>query len=308
MKQRLKKYWKNLTNILTKKELSILPGQLAFFFVVSIIPIVSLIFIAATWLNISYDSVTTFVDKAMSEDVSKIILPFISGKHFDFKLFIFILIAFIIATNAAHSIIITSNTVFNIPNSKFLPRRIKSIILTIILIFLMVFILLVPVFGQNILDLISLFEINSESFNVINNVLPYLKWPMTIFVIFFIIKVIYTIAPDAEIPSSFVNKGALFTTIFWVIATSVYSYYTGNIARYDIFYGSLANIIILMLWFYLMAYIFVIGLALNYRNLESYIEKTKEINLDEIKLERENKEEKENKKQKEEKKVKKKKG
>ncbi len=295
MKEKLKETWDNLVKILTKKELSILPGQLSFFFVISIIPIVSLIFIAATWLNISYDSVVSFVNNAVSEDISKIILPFISGKHFDYKLIIFIIIALVIATNAAHSIIITSNTVFNIPNSKFLPRRIKSFILTLILIFLMLFILLVPVFGQNILDLISHFNINNETLNILKGTLPYLKWPITIFVIFFIIKVIYTIAPDAEIPSSYVNRGALFTTIFWILATAVYSYYTGNIARYDIFYGSLANIIILMLWFYLMAYIFVIGLALNYRNLENYITKTQEINLDELKLNKALKEENKNK-------------
>ena len=151
----------------------------------------------------------------------------------------------------------------------------------------MVFILLVPVFGQNIIDLVSWLGINSSFLDTIEKFLPYLKWPITIFVIFFIIKVIYTIAPDAEIPSSYVNKGALFTTVFWVISTLAYSYYTGNIARYDLFYGSLASIIILMLWFYLMAYIFVIGLALNYRNMENYIEKTKEINLLEIKAKKE---------------------
>lgn len=296
MKKKLKKYWKDLVTILTKKELAILPGQLAFFFVISIIPIISLIFIAATWLNIDYNSVVNFVNRTVSEDVSKIILPFISGKQFDFKLFIFVLIALVIATNAAHSIIITSNSVFNIPNSKFLPRRIKSFILTIILVFLMVFILIVPVFGQNIINFIMHFNINNEVFNVLEWTLPYLKWPVTLFVVFFIIKVIYTIAPDAEIPSSYVNKGAVFTTVFWLLATAIYSYYTGNIARYDIFYGSLANIIILMLWFYLMAYIFVIGLALNYRNLETYITKTQEINLDEIKLRQEEKKNKKHKK------------
>jgi len=288
MKKRVKNYWKNLVAILNKTEMGILPGQLAFFFIVAMIPLVALLFLVATYFGISYGSVANFVNKTVTDDVAKLIAPFIKqGVQFDIKLVVFILISFIIATNAAHSIILASNTVFNIPNSKFVPRRIKSIILTVILIFLMVFILLVPVFGQNIIDLVSWLGINSSFLDTIEKFLPYLKWPITIFVIFFIIKVIYTIAPDAEIPSSYVNKGALFTTVFWVISTLAYSYYTGNIARYDLFYGSLASIIILMLWFYLMAYIFVIGLALNYRNMENYIEKTKEINLLEIKAKKE---------------------
>ena len=157
MKKRLKKFWKNLVSILSKKELSILPGQLAFFFVLSVIPILMLIFLTANWLNLSYDIITDFVKESFSKDIVNIITPLITGRTFDFKFLVFILIAFFIATNGANSVIITSNTVFNIPNSKALPRRIKSIILTIIMITLIIFVLLVPVFGQSILNLADFF-------------------------------------------------------------------------------------------------------------------------------------------------------
>ena len=33
---------------------------------------------------------------------------------------------------------------------------------------------------------------------------------------------------------------------------------------YNIFYGALSNIAILMLWLYFMSFVFVIGLSLNY--------------------------------------------
>lgn len=283
MKKRLKKFWKNLVNILSKKELSILPGQLAFFFVLSVIPILMLIFLTANWLNLSYDIITDFVRESFSRDIANVITPLITGRTFDFKFIIFIIIAFFIATNGAHSVIITSNTVFNIPNSKALPRRIKSIILTIIMITLMIFILLVPVFGQSLLNLADFFGVENQVLQIFHAILPYIKWPISMFIIFFFIKVIYTIAPDAQIPSKYVNRGAIFTTVFWVISSFVYSYYISNIARYDLFYGSLSSLIILMLWFYLMAYIFVVGLAINYRKVEIHIERTNSIKLDEIK-------------------------
>lgn len=283
MKKRLKKFWKNLVNILSKKELSILPGQLAFFFVLSVIPILMLIFLTANWLNLSYDIITDFVRESFSRDIANVITPLITGRTFDFKFIIFIIIAFFIATNGAHSVIITSNTVFNIPNSKVLPRRIKSIILTIIMITLMIFVLLVPVFGQSLLNLADFFGVENQVLQIFHAILPYIKWPISMFIIFFFIKVIYTIAPDAQIPSKYVNRGAIFTTVFWVISSFVYSYYISNIARYDLFYGSLSSLIILMLWFYLMAYIFVVGLAINYRKVEIHIERTNSIELDEIK-------------------------
>ena len=82
-------------------------------------------------------------------------------------------------------------------------------------------------------------------------------------------------APDKKIASSQTTYGALFTTIGWIISTAIYSFYISNIANYSLFYGSLANIIILMLWTYLLAFIFTIGLALNYNRGEQLPKNTK---------------------------------
>ena len=87
------------------------------------------------------------------------------------------------------------------------------------------------------------------------------------------IKILYTMAPDKNIPSNQTNYGALFTTFGWIISTYIYSIYINNYARYSIFYGGLANLIILMLWLYLLAYIFTIGLALNFKRTTKKSEK-----------------------------------
>ena len=60
-------------------------------------------------------------------------------------------------------------------------------------------------------------------------------------------------APDKKIPSRNVTGGAIFTTFGWVVITDIYSYYISHYANYSVFYGSLANIIILMLWVYFLA-------------------------------------------------------
>jgi uncharacterized BrkB/YihY/UPF0761 family membrane protein len=71
-------------------------------------------------------------------------------------------------------------------------------------------------------------------------------------------------APDKKLISRHVSGGALFTTVAWIGITSLYSYYIANFANYSVFYGSLANIVILMIWVYLLSYAFVIGMAMNY--------------------------------------------
>ena len=76
-------------------------------------------------------------------------------------------------------------------------------------------------------------------------------------------------APDVRIPSKNVNYGAIFTSIGWLVITWIYSFYINHYAHYSVFYGGLANLVILLLWFYLLANIFVIGMALNYRKSET---------------------------------------
>ena len=83
------------------------------------------------------------------------------------------------------------------------------------------------------------------------------------FMVFFTIKVIYTIAPNVNIPSSSVNKGALLTTIVWVVSTYGFSFYVINLANYTKFYGNLSNLIILMIWIYWLCYVFVFGMTIN---------------------------------------------
>ena len=90
-----------------------------------------------------------------------------------------------------------------------------------------------------------------------------LKYPLVIVVLFINIKLIYIIAPDEKIPSKSTNKGALFTTAGWVLATEIYAFYVDTFMKYDIFYGSVSNILILLLWFYILSYIFVLGLGIN---------------------------------------------
>ena len=92
--------------------------------------------------------------------------------------------------------------------------------------------------------------------------------------IFFVIKVIYTVAPNVNIPSSSVNKGALLTSIVWVLSTYAFSFYVTNIANFSRFYGTLSNIIILMIWIYWLCYIFVYGMTINQYKLNNNEEKT----------------------------------
>lgn len=271
-RKNLKKHLKKLWHLISLPEMTILPGQLAFFLVLSLIPIISLTGIISSFFAVNIETITNFVKDSFPSDISNIVIPFISGKGLDFNMTLFLIMAFLIASNGAYSIINTSNMLYGRDENKgSLKRRIKSVFLTILIVILFVFVLLVPAFGDKI---IKLLRDNDILFSNIKDSMYYiyviLKWPLSLFLAYFFIKLIYTIAPDKEIKSKTVTSGALFASVSWLIVTNIYSYYVVNLAHYDIFYGSLSNVIILMFWIYLLSYTFVLGMALNvsYQNKE----------------------------------------
>lgn len=268
MKQRVKNILTKLYNIIRKPEMLILPGNLAFFLVLSVFPIIILIGLIASTFSLSLDSIVAFINENLPRQISDIITTFISGKGIDFNVGFFTVTAFILASNGPHSIIVTSNTLYNFEQGSYLNRRIKALILTILLVLLFIFIIVVLAFGNIIVK--AIFEIgilkNLSSFAY--SMFVYLKWPIAFFIIFFSIKLLYTIAPDYNIPSRYVNKGAIFTTLGWILTTAIYSYYVTHFSKYDIFYGSLSNIIILMMYIYFLSYILVLGIAINSSSYE----------------------------------------
>ena len=191
------------------------------------------------------------------------ILPYVSGNGMDIHIGFSMLLGYIFASNGAHSIIVCSNTLYDIPHSNYLSRRIKALFLTIILVVLFVFTLIVLAFGNSILQFILSFDFFGSFGGKIYYLFLLLKWPTAIIFIFFMIKLIFTVSPDKTIKSSNTTKGAFFTTISWMVSTFIYSYYVQHFSHYDIFYGSLANIIIMMIWVYILAYTLVVGIAIN---------------------------------------------
>ena len=268
MKRRVRKFFDNFFNVLKRPEMLVLPGQLAFFFILSVVPILTLLSYVASSLKLSTAALADFLNHSFGNAIVNLLMPNVSEMSFSFGFVLIIIIGLYFASNGASSIIVTSNTIYGIEDQGFLRRKIKAIIMTLFMILLFLFILIVPLFGDSIISLINHLNIN-DSFNyTLVTSIKILNGPLSWFIIFFFIKVLYTMAPDKNIPSSQTTYGAVFTSVGWIIVTAIYSFYINNYAQYQIFYGGFANIIILMLWTYLLAFIFVIGLALNYRRDE----------------------------------------
>jgi len=269
---KIKGYFKKLYEIIITPSMSYLPGNLAFFLVLSIFPILTLIGVIASSFSINVDSFVNMISNALPNNISNMLAGFVQGKGFDSNIGIFMIIGFFLASNGADAIILASNNLYGFPNSDYVKRRIKAIFLIILIILLFIFMLGFLAFGNHIIELLLQLIKEDNLANLIHSLFNILKWPFSILIIFFNIKLIYTIAPDWKILSKHTTKGAIFTTVGWILAIQIYSYYVSNFSNYDIFYGSLSNIVVLMLLVYIISYILVIGIAINVRSYEYKIE------------------------------------
>jgi YihY family inner membrane protein len=75
---------------------------------------------------------------------------------------------------------------------------------------------------------------------------------------------VYWLYPNRKVPVKAAFGGAVFTGILWEIAKHAFSMYITRVADYSKMFGSLSAIIILILWVYYSAYIFLFGAEISY--------------------------------------------
>lgn len=278
MKKRAKKIITGFRKILQKPEMQILPGQIAFYFIMSIIPIAAISAIVASYITKSFDFVDT-INSVLPPVLGNILISLADDMQIHNAAFVLVLYL-VLASNAPASIITASNLLYDIKQPSLMKLRLKSFVMTILIITLLLFVVIIPLLGDTIIGfLMTLFNSNFLKDYILLYII--VKMIGSFVVMFLIIKMLYTLAPNAKIESSTTTKGALFTSFGWIIATYIFAFYINNIASYDVIYGNFANILIMLLWVYLLAYLFVVGMALNVDSFQKkgkcvYVKKEKQ--------------------------------
>ena len=57
--------------------------------------------------------------------------------------------------------------------------------------------------------------------------------------------------------------GSFFSTVAWLVYSWAFSFYTSNFANYSLTYGSLATVVIFILWLYGTMNIIIVGAEMN---------------------------------------------
>lgn len=98
---------------------------------------------------------------------------------------------------------------------------------------------------------------------VFQTVWSIVQWPIVACVVLFTFAVIYYFAPAAEQRFRWISPGAVLAFVFWLLFSLAFSYYASNFGSYNETYGSLAGVILLMLYIYYSAFIMLVGAEMN---------------------------------------------
>ena len=78
------------------------------------------------------------------------------------------------------------------------------------------------------------------------------------------LAVTYRLGPDRDAPRiRWVSTGAIVATVIWLIASIGFSIYVETFGNYAKTYGSLAAVVVLMLWLWLIGYVVLRGAEIN---------------------------------------------
>jgi membrane protein len=100
--------------------------------------------------------------------------------------------------------------------------------------------------------------------DVFRSLLAYARWPVLVLVALVGLAVLYRYAPSREKAQwQWVSPGALLATVLWVIASIGFSIYVSNFASYNETYGSLGAVVILLMWFWVSAFVVLVGAEIN---------------------------------------------
>ncbi len=155
------------------------------------------------------------------------------------------------------AIIDTLNAVYNVKDFRPLWKArgiamIMTIVCTLFVILSMILILAGGVLSQWIAESIGFGAVFTISWSIV-------QWPLVIMLMLLAVSMIYYMAPNVSHSWRVITPGSVVAVVLWFLSSLGFKYYVANFGTYNAAYGSLAGVIVLMLWLYMSGLVLLIG-------------------------------------------------
>ncbi|HJQ02665.1 MAG TPA: YihY/virulence factor BrkB family protein [Jatrophihabitans sp.] len=90
------------------------------------------------------------------------------------------------------------------------------------------------------------------------------KWPLLIAIVSLMLAILYYAAPNVKQPGvQWISPGGVLAVLIWLVASGIFAVYVANFSSYNKTYGSLASVIIFLVWLWLTNVAILLGAEFN---------------------------------------------
>jgi membrane protein len=253
-------------NEIQEDEVTDRAAALAYYFLFALFP--ALLFLTALigLLPIPHlmDRLMEYVSRALPTDAAsvtqKTVREIIRGARGGL-LSIGVLGALWAASNGMASIIISLNAVYDVRETRpFWKHKTLAVGLTLLFsVFILTALVLMvfgPKIGETVANLVGLGALFTLVWNVVSI-------PVVVVLVSVGVAAVYYLAPAVEQKFRWVTPGSLLAVVLWLAMSAGLRYYITHFANYNATYGSIAGVILLMLWLYLSGVALLLGAEVN---------------------------------------------
>lgn len=182
---------------------------------------------------------------------------FINGSKIGLISFTFILSLFF-ASNAVMGLMRSFNKDYiGFQKIRGLRKRWRALRLTVLLFGLLLLCFILLLVQNNVLNMIGIKNMQ------VKHLILYGKWIFIIGLIFYSYAFIYKYAPSTKKRWKLVSPGAVIATTLSIIATIAFSAFVNNFGRYNILYGSIGSVMVIIVMIWLNSLVVLIGFEFN---------------------------------------------
>lgn len=235
--------------------------QVAFFMFLSVVPTVILVSQILNLFGLSIQDVQAWINVSMTgQDAMRRIIRYSPTGLKDAFL---VILAIWASSRMYFGMMRVTNYTFTdgaFATKGWLPDRVRSIVSMIIILLTLVIALAVMVYLPIWLD--YLFKIDILASNT-NKFILAVRWVVMMCLYFFMISYIYASLPHKKVRYKEILPGTVFSSVGFLIVTLFYNLYAVRNESTTIIYGYTSNMVVLVFWFWLLAWVLIIGIVLN---------------------------------------------
>jgi membrane protein len=155
-----------------------------------------------------------------------------------------------------------SNAIYEMEEGRpFWKLRPLQIGMTLILLLLVaVSAIAVVVSGPLASEVGKLFGLEGTAVTIFNIV----KWPVIVLVLMTMLAILYYGAPNVRHPGfRWITPGGILAVLLWMIASAGFAFYVSNFGSFNATYGSLAGVIVFLIWLWISNCAVLLGAEMN---------------------------------------------